>query len=478
MKLFNSGVKPSDIFVLGASVKGERSNIRKIENMLVEKNVPCYVPMMENEHIDDRISNGKVVFSTFHSVKGRQRRYVFVTGFDNSYFKYNARTLDSKKCPNTMYVATTRALEGLYLLEGDNNQYDRPLDFLNMSHVEMKQQPYLQFRGQHQNIFIENKDTESVVPYRTTPTELTRFIPDNILEDIYVVLERVFTSEIVDNMGEIDMPSVIETRSGFFEEVSDINGIAIPCIYYDYLTDVWCGNCSQTCQTDSCLFDIINMHIENIVDKQQWHLKKIVDNLPNKLESINDYLYLANVSQAMQDSLYFKLMQIERDEYTWLNENLVELCKERMKRVMGKDCKEKSPKIEEYIILSSADEQHTKIDEVLGEHFDGRKFRLTARVDLITDATVWEIKCTSKLTVEHMLQLVIYAWICNNLCSKHLMEKQFKLFNIRTGELMTLNASNEDLTYIMVSILRAKYSETIQKTDEEFIEECRNYVSK
>jgi superfamily I DNA/RNA helicase len=108
--LSNHGVKPSDIFVLGASVKGSNSNIKKIENSLVEAGIPCHVPMMENsDNIDEEVIKGKVVFSTFHTSKGRQRPYVFVVGFDHSYFTINARTMNPTKCPNTLYVATTRA---------------------------------------------------------------------------------------------------------------------------------------------------------------------------------------------------------------------------------------------------------------------------------------------------------------------------------------------------------------------------------
>ena len=82
--LLNAGESPGDIFVLGASVKGVNSHIRKMENALVERGIPCYVPMFDTERIDEKITENKVVFSTFHSVKGRERKYVFVMGFDQS----------------------------------------------------------------------------------------------------------------------------------------------------------------------------------------------------------------------------------------------------------------------------------------------------------------------------------------------------------------------------------------------------------
>jgi len=466
MKLFESGVKPNEIFVLAGSVKGELSVIRLIENMLVERGVPCYVPMLENTNIDDRICNGKVVFSTFHSSKGRERPYVFVVGFDNSYFRYNARTLPRDICPNTLYVGCTRASKGLYLLESDSRREDRPLEFLKMSHVEMKTRDYIQFRGMHQSVFLpEPEKMDTMKPKKITPTELTKFISDVALEEIIPILDRIFITEI-DSLEEIDLPSVVETRRGFFEEVSDLNGIAIPCLYYDMLADAW------NIKKESILFELIDLHIENITEKKQSYLKKIIDELPEKLENISDYLYVSNVLLAMQESLYFKLLQIERDEYTWLNVSTIEVCKHRMKKYIGADCQNKMPEIEEYIVVGSNDDQHLQIDDIINSNMvTDRKYRFTARVDMITENIVWELKCTRELSIENKLQLVIYAWLWRNRANQT-DEKQFKLFNIRTGELLRLEAINEELTLIVIALLKSKCKMSLPKTDEEFIAEC------
>ena len=51
--------------------------------------------------------------------------------------------------------------------------------------------------------------------------------------------------------------------------------------------------------------------------------------------------------------------------------------------------------------------------------------------------------------------------------------KDFKIFNIKTGEIYRLEATTEELTNIVISILKGKYSKIPIKTDEEFIEECK-----
>jgi hypothetical protein len=471
MKLFEMGVKPNEIFVLAGSVKGERSVIRVLENMLVEKGVPCHVPMLENTSIDDRISNGKVVFSTFHSSKGRERPYVFVVGFDNSYFKFNARGLPRDVCPNTLYVGCTRGSKGLYLLESDSFRDDRPLEFLKMSHVEMKNQDYIQFRGMHQSVFPpEPQQLDTMKSKKITPTELTKFISDATIDKITPILERVFITEI-DSLEEINIPSVLETKRGFFEEVSDLNGIAIPCIYYDFLAEAW------NIPKEQILFELIDVYTESINDKKQSFLKKIIDELPERLETISDYLYASNALLAMQESLYFKLCQIDRDEYTWLNDSVIELCKHRMKKYIGADCQNKMPEIEEYIIIGSNEDQHQKIDNIINENMVAdRKYRFSARSDIITENIVWELKCTRELSIENKLQLVIYAWLWRNRTNHTEDEKMFKLFNIRTGELLRLDATNEELTFIVIELIKSKFRKTIPKTDEEFIAECLETV--
>lgn len=478
-KLFDMGVKPSDIFILGPSVKGERSNIRKLENMLVEKNIPCHVPMLENSDIDQRVIDGKIVFSTFHCVKGRQRKYVFVVGFDNSYFKYYARNLPRDICPNTLYVACTRALNGLYVLESDTRREDRPLEFLHMSHIDMKSADYVQFKGQQQTLFPYIEETESTVPIKITPTELIKFIPEETNQHICSILDRIFVKE-QDVIENLDIPGIIQTKSGFFEEVSDLNGIAIPCMYYDHLLNAWNDGYSYKTK-DSILYDIIDMNIENLNEKKQMFLLEIIDKLPETIESVNDYLYMANINTAIQESLYFKLNQIDKEDYNWLTDEMVTVCKDRLRHVVSPDCQSSPPLVEEYIINASMDDQHAHIDRFIDRILPGKKFRFNARVDLITETTVWEFKCTSELTHDHMLQLVIYAWLWNMKMKEENLdepEKIFRLFNIKSGELLRLDASMGDLNNIMSALFSSRYSDPIEKEDEQFVNDCLSAIGR
>jgi len=483
-KLLENGVNPSEIFVLGGSVKGANSNIRRLENTLVEKDVPCHVPMLEGDKIDDRVIDGKVVFSTFHSVKGRQRKYVFVVGFDNAYFRFNARTLPRDVCPNTLYVAATRATQGLYLLESDNYATDRPLEFLKKSHIEMKKCDYINFKGHHQTIFQDEEDMNIndnlVKKHRITPTELVKFISESVIETISPIIDRIFIKE-TDETITLDIPSVIETKKGYFEEVSDLNGIAIPCVYYDYLKEAFSETEEEfdNIPRGNVLFDVIDNAIDNMRMNDHIFLKEIVNSLPEKIETINDYLYVANVSVAVQETLYFKLKQIDRDEYNWLTDDMVLACKNRLRDVIGPDCENTMPSVEDTIIHESHEEQHEKIDEYLSTIFDEtQQFRFTGRVDLISETIAWELKCTSEITVEHLVQVIIYAWLwkMRHSYTEEYEEKVFKIFNIKTGEILRLDATMDDLNTIITTLLKGKFEEPIKKTDEEFIEDCQDCI--
>ena len=99
------------------------------------------------------------------------------------------------------------------------------------------------------------------------------------------------------------------------------------------------------------------------------------------------------------------------------------------------------------------------------------RFRFTARTDIITAKTVWELKCVREITIDHKLQVVIYAWIYRILNPNS--ERVFRMFNINTNEVLELKASFEQLNFIVVSLLQGKYQESVAKTDDEFIAACK-----
>ena len=472
LELLKSGVKPNDIFVLGASVKGPNSQIRRVENVLVEAGIPCHVPMLETDKIDEKVINGKVVFSTFHCVKGRQRPYVFVIGFDNSYFHTYAKTFSPEKCPNTLYVACTRATHGLFLLERADTATDQPLKFLKLNHNEMKEQPYIDFKGQPRTIFYEKTDEkkEEIQKHHVTPTDLIKFIPESVLEEISPILDKIFVRECSEELDVLDIPTMIPTKNGY-EDVSDLNGIAIPAMYYDYVESEWV---EEEKDYQNVLYDIIQETMRNTKSGEYTFLKDIIKDLSPDFETVNDYLYLANIYVATQEKLYFKLKQIERSEYDWLKPEILSRCKERLLNVLEEECKMERPMVEETIINVLDEDAHVYIDELLDRHFPNKKFRFTARIDLATVKTVWELKCTTTISQDHLLQVVIYCWLWRR--TRPMCRREFKIFNIKSGEILRLDTDIHILDKIITSLLNGKYEEHVPPNDADFLMDCRKIV--
>lgn len=465
--LLRNGARPQDIFILAASVKS--SMIRKLENKLVEENIPCFVPGYETEKLDDRVISGKIVFSTFHSVKGRQRKYVIVMGFDNSYFTMYGRDFLSNECPNTLYVGCSRATEKLFVVESDQFAGDRPLDFLKMRHRDMIQCDYVDFKGMPRSSF-DNMDMcdklKALVSKKyETPTKMIQFIPEYVLDEITPIIENIFIcpSQNLDDYGDIDIPTVIATKNGF-EDVSNINGLAIPSFF-----------CEKKCKLNM-LKEVIQSALVELKDNEHAYLKSFLTNIPENCDTIQDYLMLANFYVAIQERVYFKLKQINLEDYNWLPNEIIDTCIDRLDRLIHiKGVSHEIPEFEKQICHNSLEDVHvTKIDPILAPHFPGVLFRFSAIVDVMDGENIYELKCTSTINIEHKIQLIIYAWLW---IAMEMPMKTFKLFNIKTGELFILNAEFSQLTQIVVALLKGKYDRNQEKKGDEFIKDCINHMN-
>ena len=467
LDLLKNGAKPSDIFILSGSVKGANSKIRKIENALVNSNIPCHIPMFEVDQMDERVINGKVGIATFHSVKGRQRKYVFIVGFDSNYFDYYGRNMPRNECPNTLYVACTRATDRLFVFESDDFNTDRPLDFLHYGHYDLINSNFVNFNGIPRSIFYLKDSNNSLLSYsqKVTPSDLIKFIPEKVLDKITIVLEKIFYNE--QEIGEVfDIPAIIQTSQNLYEEVSDLNGIAIPCIYYDYI-----NNTINNDDNSNVLHDMIIQYSASL-DKKHDYLHNIIDNFLEKdFNSVNDYLYASNIFKALDEQLYFKLKQISQEDCSWLLDEDLEKCKYRLNDVIKKDFENDKPLIEHTIIHCSDEESHTNIDKVL-ENNTQNKLRFTARADLVTQNTVYELKCTNEISIDHQIQVVIYAWLWKLTHPDD--NKNFKIFNIKTGELKVLNTDFDTLNFIVLEIISGKFEKIFSKDDKKFVEDCIN----
>ena len=319
-----------DIFILAGSVKKEE--IKKIENAFVESEIPCYVPMVDTQdRLDNRAIDKKVVFSTFHAVKGRQRKYVFVVGFDTTfYYKYD-NEISKDECPNTLYVSCTRATDGLYLLENESTHV-RPLPFLQLSHQEMQLKQYIHFIGNPITVAPIISIEKSKIRY-ITPTTLIQFVSESTLDIISPLLESIYT-KIDTEKSELDIPSFIPTKNGFYEEISDLNGNAIPIMYCHHLMLLHTKKNKKNTAYNTVLQQMIIELSKKFKPNAHHFLRETIKHMPETCETISDYLYLSNILQATETKLYSKLKQIQPDEYDWIKDEVITQCFQQLDHIV------------------------------------------------------------------------------------------------------------------------------------------------
>ena len=89
------------------------------------------------------------------------------------------------------------------------------------------------------------------------------------MEEISPILDQICGVER-EKQKNIDIPTTIKTKRGFYEDVSDLNGIAIPTLHYDYLLSKW-----QDCESN-ILYEMITETVDNMRANHHAYLKQLV----------------------------------------------------------------------------------------------------------------------------------------------------------------------------------------------------------
>ena len=418
VRIKNGSLIPEDIFILSASLKSANSPARVIENKLVEAGISVYVPIGDESRLDDDITRGKVVFATFPSSKGRERKIVIVLGFDNSYFNYYAKNDDPTMCPSALYVAVTRAKERLIVV---GNSYMDYLPFLNMS---CGLETFVTIYGKRKfekpgKGFSQNKEKT------TTPTEIIKFLKQDTIRALTPLIEKLFEIPQTETLA-IQIQSKIKTHKNQYEDVSDINGIVIPIMW------------EQT--GGATLYNNLLKYIES--DKPKNVIKKAFEKIKYPCTTIADFLMLCNVYQSMSDGYIGRLAQIKK--FDWITINDIEFC---------------------HKLLDDHVYKQDIIFEVPCEQSNGSVL-INGRVDALTKDTLWEFKCVDVLTLEHLLQLVVYAWMFQSSTTK----RKYKILNLKSGEIREMKQDFDIVNQIIDIIVEHKWA--IPKTidDKTFID--------
>jgi len=454
--------RPDDIFVLAPSLKSENSPVRKLENAMVNAGVPCFVPISDDSRLDEDLMRGKVVFSSFHQSKGRERPIVIVYGFDDSYFTYYGRTKPRTVCPPELYVAATRASRKLILIE-DPKKGPLPFFKMDLMREACENSDSLVIKGSGCTGSPKkpwgSEDAEGgadagsggqhVIPV----TNLVRFIKDEHMGALAAAVDCLFTVT-QEPIGKVSIPSKVATENGMSEDVSDLNGLTIPAIW-----EASKNRCGAT-----TLHECIEKQRDHLIPGT--YLSGLIEKVRLPCETEAEYLYLANVYGALKDGYYFKTAQIKN--YDWLTPDMVKACTCHLDKH----------------IPSGAEFERTLINITCKTQQDivyySQKYgsiALAGRVDAVTDDTLWEFKCVDSLSIEHLLQVVVYAWMWKAGVEPVDGPRRVACMNIRTGEIRELDTNSYLIEEVMSLLLENRYGQSETLSDAKFIGKCRSFTN-
>jgi AAA domain len=442
--------KPEDIFILSPTIRSTNNPVKKLENIMVKNNIPVYFSRNEEEGIDEEIIAGKTVFTTFHQSKGRERKIVIIFGFDNTYFEFYAKEKNRDVCPSELYVAVTRSSNILMLIQHDKND---PLSFLKMTDDELKNNPNIEFIEAKKTTTkqIDNKQEKDIINiHNTTVQDLTSYLSELTMREIVPMLGMIFTIiSYSQDKYTVDIPLNVKMKNGLVEDVSDLNGLVIPAMYEAGVTK----KKSTIHQTVEYFCKNANKENSAYIEKKKQELSK------HRTNAISVYLLLGNLYIALTENILSKLNQI--DKYDWLSNNVIKVCHKNIKLNIKNNAKY------EQIIANENDNCFTYKHDKYGN------ICIKGRIDAHDNESLWEIKCTSKLNVDHMLQLVIYAWMWENCMRERFGLKKYKILNIRTGEVLELKYDEYIVNDIIELIFVNKYEPKTKDSDILFLEKCK-----
>jgi len=433
MPLLNQ-YKYEDIFLLNSSIKSAKSPVAKVTNLLSNSfKIPIYAPISEEEIIRDDVIKGKMVVSTFHQTKGLERKVVIVFGFDAFYYNYgNNKDKDTEVCPNDVYVALTRAKEKLIVLHNCKNDF---MPFVDNTMLEGR----VNFVG---NAKIKEGKINKSKSNSMSVTQLVERLSPGVIKEC---MKHIKIRHVKEPDRFIDIPRI--TKQGYLtENVAEINGTAIAS--YAELKTKGTMTIYEKLK-ELALFNGQKVSKSGLVFQNE--LFDFFDDGDIKSVSPQMLLQIANHYCADASKYTHKVNQIK--DYSWLTKESLDRAVNRVKRNISKEAEYEIP---------------------VALRFD--KKQIDGFVDCIDTQFnhVWEFKCVDNLKSEHVLQLVVYAYMLDQQFKKmdveyDITKVKLLLFNILSGEILKVYYDEEKFKEVLSILIKEKFKKEYKISDNEFI---------
>ncbi|KAK6524844.1 hypothetical protein TWF281_011745 [Arthrobotrys megalospora] len=401
--LYEEGLQPEEILIMAPSLRSAKNPIRELANIIALEmpEVRIHVPMDDDDRISERVSAGKILFASYHQTKGIEREAAILFGFSSSYYDfYDRHPATLINVGNVQYVAATRAKKHLVLIHHYKDDY---LPFINRNTLSQYcyRPPGPKSKVRHHRTEKEIKQIKEP-KFRWKVTDLTRNIPETVMSTCFeeLGLEMVRKPNKYRERPETE----IEIVPGVWEAIADITGTAVPAIF-EYEDR---GTCKL-------VTDIIGTPEEPLEPPGLLHgryeerLLDIRHRLKNQELEISDILFMANISNMVTSGYIFKVLSIPLDKYTWFTT--------KHSGAASKILSNQLKATAWYEIFGS----HKFTDVQAGSN----DVTVRGRVDVLDFADLWELKWTSALRPEHVLQVALYAAIKKRTTIKKFRENEY-----------------------------------------------------
>lgn len=462
--IHDMGASAEDLFFLFPSVRGH--HVRVLENKLSERKIRCVVSRSETGMLDDKVIKGKAVISTFHQSKGRERPIVVVFGFDKSYFDYFARNAENEnQVPPPMYVAMTRASERLFLIQHAKQAHMPFLQDGWESYVD-----YVDLTPEEPRVNPSSAPSSISLEHFTSPSKIVEFIPQEAMLQIALLFESIYVLECEKHVEVVYENTVLGTDKRTYEDVADLNGLAIPFKFETEKKENRIENTVIMQRCDKKLKQLMPSVRKYYLD----HMKRYLESRTEENKNA-DFFFYANLYRSLTTGYRYYLEQLDTYDYAL---PVLEKLMNNLRRHVRKPIS-----IHDFLSFEVPLEIHQdKIDDFIDENFGldkmGRVLITGAEMDIVDSQNVWEIKCVELIQNEHKLQLAVYAWLYMlskaTSSSTSLNGKKFHLLNARNGQLWKLDVSSQEkknvLDQIMKIVFKSKYlDKEVKLKDHDFL---------
>lgn len=396
--------EPNDIMIISPSTKKD-NRVNNLCNMLTSKRIPLYVSGDRESRTDT--TTGKLLVSTINAVKGDERPVIMLLNFDDSILP---KMMNKDKSPNAIiYVALTRAKRELLVFHHEKNAFIVKRSVIE-SCCDFKIETKLKIKDE---VCLKPK-TPLLSSYSVT--DLVKYISNDIKMECMKYINVSKIRDAGDNIATGICNIVTSKVNGSQEEVSDINGFLIPAYHSRF----------------SFNFKVLKDLFHKIHNKGPSRL--LVDGYIRELISVSDdilfdddyeickLLRAVTIYLGLRNNLLFRIEQIA--EYNWITKESLNACNDRLN---------------ELLTISACFEVPVEISMT-------DNINIVGIIDVIDSDIVYELKCTSMLEEEHILQLALYSLLVPG--------KIYRLYNIYTDELLEINIT--DATMIANILINKK----------------------